>query len=217
MSRNLKVLVLALVAVFALSAIGASAAFAESTFTTTSGATITGNQPSGTTQKFTFTGQSVVCPSVKFHAVAPSADFASLDVAVNYSDWCSAAGFSTTITNFAATPAEIGKEGKCWWTINANGSSALKCNKADVTIDATPCVIHIPAQSFASGFNFANTGTSPDDIDMSFNITGIKATHTDGVLCPFGSSGESNEGVFEGESTMIAEEGERQVNLTWDE
>jgi hypothetical protein len=216
MSRNLKVLGLALVALFALSAISASAAFAESTFTTTAGATLTGNQPTGTTQKFTVTGQTTSCTNVKFEAIAPSADFASVDVAANY-EGCTAAGFTAHIEGFAKTAAQIGEAGKCWYTLNANGSSALKCNGGDVTVNASPCVVHVPAQSFASGLTFHNSeGVTPDDVTVTFNVTGIRGTHTDGFLCPFGSSGESNEGILEGESTVTAEEGEKKVNATWD-
>jgi hypothetical protein len=216
MSRNLKVLGLALVAVFALSAMVASAASA-SVFTTTSGATITGNQRG--IHKFTVTGQTITCSTLTFDAVAPAASFESIDVTMSYAG-CKGepTGLIVTFTNLANSASEIGEPGKCWWTINANGSGALKCNNANVTINASPCVVHIPAQSFASGFTFTNTtGATPDDIDMTFNLTGLKATHTDGFLCPFGSSGESNEDVFEGESTLTAEVGETQVNATWDQ
>jgi hypothetical protein len=212
MSRSLRLSCLAVIATCAVGVGGASEASAA-VFTTTSGATITGNQSS--THVLTVTGQAMTCSIIKLEAFAGSATLESIDVGATY-EGCTFAGFAASTSGFAKHASEIGAEGRCWYTVNANGSAALKCNKADVTVSAGPCVVHIPTQAFASGLGFTNTTSNPDDIDMSINLQGIHTIHTDGFLCPFGSSGESNSATLNGASTLRSEIGGTQVNLTWE-
>lgn len=209
MSRNLKMLGLALVAVIALSAMAASAASAAQ-FTTTSGATVAANQIGS--HKFTVTGQTVTCSTAHFTGTAPSSAFTSINIYPTYEN-CKASPLNTTATvsGFAKKPSESG----CFYVLNANGSASLSCpNGGDVTVTANPCVVHVPAQSFASGVTYSN---GAGDVNAKFEIKNIKATHTDGFLCPFGSSGESNEAVLEGESTVTATFEGASVSAQWDE
>jgi hypothetical protein len=212
MSRNLKVLGLALVAVFALSAMVASAASA-SVFTSTSGATVTANQIGS--HKFTVTGQTVTCTTAHFTGTASAASFETIEIYPTYEN-CTASPFNTsaTVTGFATGP---GKEG-CKYVLNANGSAALSCTTGkDVTVNAGPCVVHVPAQTFATGVSYTNgTSGGVGDVTAKFEIKNIKSTHTDGFLCPFEASGESNSAILEGESTVTAAFEGKAVSAQWE-
>lgn len=216
MIRKLKVFGLALVAVCSMSAMVASAASAAD-FTTTSSATLTGTQV--TPHKLTVTGQVVTCSSILFHGVAPGSKFSEVTISPRYTSCKTELGTTVTVTGFGHLAAEAGKP-KCGYIIKASGASQLECEAgAEVTVDAGPCVVHIPAQSFGAGITYANefVKDNPDDVRASFNIQGITGNHTDGFLCPFGSSGHNAEAVLEGEATVIAELANGvQVNATWD-
>jgi hypothetical protein len=212
MSKNLKVLGLALVAVFALSAMVASAASA-SVFTSTSGATVTANQIGS--HKFTVTGQTLTCSTVHFTGTAPAATFEAIDMYPTY-EGCIISPFNTsvTITGFATGP---GKEG-CRYNLFANGVAALSCTAGkDVTVNAGPCVVHVPAQTFPSGVTYTNgTFNGVGDITVKFELKSVQATHTDGFLCPFDSSGASNSAILEGESTVTAAFEGKAVSAQWE-
>lgn len=214
MTRNLKVLGLALVALVAMSAMMASAASAASFTVEKSPATITGNQK--TTHEFEVTGVKVTCTTVDFEATTSALSVASVKVAALYGGCTAANGVLTaTITGFATDHSEIGQKGKCWYRLDAAGSAALECNEADVTIDAEPCTVHIPAQEFASGVTYTN---ETNDVKVSFNIEKVTANHTDGFLCPFEGSSHQATAKFSGTSTATAETdgGESPLSLTWD-
>ena len=230
MIRNLKVLGLALGALFAMSAMMASAVSAHTPadFTIEKEPTlITATQK--TEHKFTVTGQTVTCAKAEFHGTAKTKTETEITVSPTYTE-CKTAITNATITGFGHLHEEIThnektvKEGKpekkCGYIIRANGSAALECTGGgDVTVDAGPCVVHVPAQEFASGVTYSTeTLEGKHDLTVSFEIKNIKATHTDGFLCPFGSSGEGNEAILEGTSTATArtEIGGELVHLTHD-
>ena len=210
MSRNLKVLGLALAAAMALTAVMASAASAvthdPAKFTTTNGATMTAGQK--TQHKFTVTGQTVTCNTATFDGVAPGASFAEVAVTATYADCKSEPlGVSASVTGFGT---EVGQENKCWYVLKASGGAELKCDgTGEVTVTAATCQVHVPAQSFASGLTYSNGKTKVGekevaDVTVAFEVKGIKGNHTDGFLCPFSSGGNSETGVLEGESTVTA-------------
>lgn len=211
MIRKFRCLGFALMAAFALSALASPMASAAQ-FTTTAGAELSGSQVS--TVQFTVTGQSVTCTTATTEATAPAAAFESMKATGAISGCQTSLGTTVTVTGLAA---QVGEAGKCWGMVHANGSGALECNGGDITLDAGPCVTHIPAQSFASGISYSNgTSEGVGDLTAQINVTGIKSTHTDGFLCPFGSSGESTEAVLEGEVTVTASVGGVPVHGSWD-
>lgn len=194
MIRNLKVLGLALVAVCALTAMGASAASAAQ-FTTEEGAAITGVELGNV--KFTVTGQEVFCEDSHYTATAPSAAFASITVTPTYNK-CKAKIFGSTIS---ASVTGFGAGG-CDYTLYADGSNDLNCTSGDVTVTAGTCVVHIPAQKGLKSIAYdAGTSGGKTDQTLTINITKIKETHTDGFLCPLEGSGTTEEGVLEGSVT----------------
>jgi hypothetical protein len=207
MIRNLKVLGVALAAVFAMSAMMASAASAASFTVEKTPATITGNQK--TTHTLEVTGQSITCKVVAFEGTTSSLAPTSVKMAATYDECSTGGGISATITGFAVDDSEIGQAGKCWYRLDAAGSAGLECNNAEVTIDAATCQVHLPAQNFGVGAVTYSTeqvaASGKHDLTVNFAVTGVTATHTDGFLCPFGSSGHNGEGKFHGTSTATAE------------
>lgn len=212
MIRNLKALGLALVAVCAIGVLGASAAVAA-TFTTTSGATLTGSELSQT--KFTATGQTLTCSSVLLHGTAPAASFESVEISPRYTECKSALGTTATFTGFGHLASEAGTPG-CKWVFFTSGTGRLVCeNGHEVTTDFGPCVVHIPEQHFSSGLTVVNTSIPPRKVHIK-TVPSITGTFTDGFLCPFSGSGHGTNIVIEGEVEMVAEVGGEQVDLSFD-
>lgn len=214
MIRTLKALSLTLGALFAMSAMMAStvSAHTPAVFHVDNAdkepVTITANQK--TQHKFTVTGQTVTCEVAEFEGTTKELTPTGIKLAAHYTGCKTGLGTTVNVTGFATIHEEIGQSGKCWYTIAASGTADLECNNADVTVDAGPCVVHIPAQHFPSGVTFSTEliDTEPEDIHdltVGFEVKNIKGTHTDGFLCPFGSSGESSEAILEGTSTAFAE------------
>jgi len=205
MTRKLKVLGLALMAVCAMSAMVASTASghtpADFAIEKTP-ATITANQK--TEHRWTITGQAFTCQVVALEGTVGEPTTTSIKMSATY-DECGF--FNAKFTGLAVDDSEIGAKGKCWYRFDAAGSVALECNEGDVTIDAGPCVVHIPAQSFSSGVAYSTETIAADkhDLTVSFELKEITATHTDGFLCPLGGSGHNQTTALEGTSTMIAE------------
>ena len=209
MIRNLKALGLALVAVFAMSAMVSSAASASPTITSTAGATIIGEEEGNV--KFTVTGQEVFCENAHYTGTAPANAFTTLTVTPEYSG-CFA---ETAIGKLNANVVGFGAGG-CDFLLHSTGTADLVCAAGkDVTVNANPCVVHIPAQNGLGTIEYdTKEAGGIKDLTLTINIQNITATHTDGFLCPFGSSGESTGAVLEGNITAKAFVGPNQVNLT---
>ena len=214
MIRNLKALGMTLVALFAMSAMMASAVSAHTPavfHVEEVPALITATQKEE--HKFTVTGQTVTCVTAVFHGTATELTPTSILLEATYAN-CKAEplGNTATVTGFG----KIGEAGKCWYEVNASGAAALKCNGGDVTVDAGPCVVHVPAQPFASGVTYSTEvikTSGKHDLTVGFNIENIEASHTDGFLCPFGSSGTVKGAKLEGASTATAKSDPGGVDL----
>jgi hypothetical protein len=206
MIRNLKMLGLALVAVLAMAAMTASAASASPTFTTTNGATITGEEVGNV--KFTVTGREVICGDVAYIGTAPAASFSSITVTPSYAE-CGFGPLSATIDGFGA--------GECDFVLRSTGTSDLVCAAGkEVTVTAASCITHIPPQNNLKTITY-DTGTAPSgkkDLTLTINITKIKETHTDGFLCPLEGSGTTETAVLEGTVTATASVFGNPVDLT---
>jgi len=190
MIRNLKVLGLALVALLAMSAMVASAASAAEKFTASSGkgtkisAEDTGNI------KFTVTNSTVTCTKAVFTGTAPGESFTEVSVNAEYSG-CTGFGFPATVKGFG----QHGEASPCTFNLEAGGNADLNCPAGqDVTVEAGPCTVHVPAQQNLGTLTYENRESH---VGIYLNVTKIKGTHTDGFLCPFGGSGENSEGVLE--------------------
>jgi hypothetical protein len=209
MTRNIKVLGLAIVAALALTAVMASAAQATTTFTAgSSSGKIEAVQT--TEQVFTTTSGTVRCTGATQVGSFTTASFTSLTVTPSYSG-CKAFGFLS---------ATVDTEG-CTYTFtgNASGSTAnvdINCPAGkEIHVTTSGCVLHVPAQTNVGHVGFkSNTSQNPDDVDAEATLTGIKYTATSGCLNP-----ATNEptGTLSGGATIKAfNTSGTQVNLTVD-
>ena len=175
MSRNLKVLGLALVAVFAMSAMVASAASATTHRLTAETATadLTGNQT--VANQFKLTGATVTCNTVKFSGTAATLT-EEITVHPTYEGNCQVSPIGS---------ATINTEG-CNYTItgetNATGHAPVHivCSGSnEITING-PCVIHVKGgQTPTGGVTFTN-GVDPTkgDVTVKATVTGIHVVVT---------------------------------------
>ncbi|HET7122189.1 MAG TPA: hypothetical protein VFI17_13175 [Solirubrobacterales bacterium] len=220
MIRNVKALGLALVAIFAMSAMVASAAQAENGVLDLSpggGAgtkvTIKGNQV--TNHSFTIAGVKVECSIVVFQPLGEYGTGAtSVEVHPVY-EGCTS-GIGTTIVNtencnftlMANGSANANEEMLTWNTgevkVTCNGSTFITINAANV------CVATIATQTLSSGISFTNT-TPNNTNEMAFDVIANKAPvatvkNVDGFGCPFVGTG-STTGEYTGRTTMQCFEG----------
>lgn len=183
MSNKLKSLGLALVAVFALSAVVASSASAAAAFTGDAGATITGAQVSGTItgsvktgHEFTTKAGTIKCSTATFDGVATAAVSAEQTLAPTYSG-CFLGG---------VVPVHVKMNG-CDYLFKGDTtvSTSTITVKTDVVcsgggpiiVEATgsTCVITIPAQAGLGGIEAHNAGTAGKmEIEATIDTTGIK-------------------------------------------
>jgi len=190
MNCNLKVLGLALVAVLAMSAMVASAAGASSFIASNGKGTRINAYDSGSI-KYTVTGQEVICKDAFYTGSAPGFSFTSIEVYAAFNQ-CSTNFGEATVTGFSLNEALT----VCRFVLYASGTADLVCPEGkDVTVDALTCTVHISAQKGLGTLTYTNDISG--DVRISLNVTKITGNHTDGFLCPFGSSGSSSEGVLE--------------------
>jgi hypothetical protein len=213
MNRKLKRLGLALIAVFALGAVSVASASAG-TFTANGGATISGEQVSGT-----ITGKTVPklepvtvagtwkCTSVTFTGTAAAAESPTLELAPTYSG-CSAAGF---------LPVTIDVN-SCKFVLHAGTSGAatvdVRCPSSPITITiggsgGSTCQITIGGavggvNQGLGGITLDNSGTSTAmDILATIDLTGINYIVDNGPSCPNApASGTYTDGALRGVVTI---------------
>jgi len=206
MTRNLKALGLALVAVLAMSAMVASAASAA-TFTATKGAKI---QAESNSIEFTTTEQGVKCNKTVFKGTAPAASFTSITFNAEFAECKSTSGIDATVTGFG----QHGEAKPCDFVFYATGTIDLVCPAGeDLTVDIASCLIHIPGQVGLGTVTYFNNGPH---VAMSLNIVKITANHTDGFLCPFGSSGTVAGTVLETTAGALVTAVPSIGTFTWD-
>jgi len=216
--RNLKALGLALVAVFAMSAVAASAAHATAAeFSWDSGTTqLTGTAASvaeGGTQKFGITGGllSTSCDTV--YANAPvsgtSATSVTTNTKVTYTNTveenagekhtCTASTggkvtVSTTDCNYrfnAGTTVTAGTSSGTVDIVCPAGSTGITVNSPGL------CLIHIFAQNGLGPVNYSTMAGPPEDITIEPNVNNITYTHTG--LC---GNATKADGTYTGKVTV---------------
>jgi len=205
MKRTLKVLGL-LAAVFAFSAVLASAASATTTFTAESEAklTVSANE----TQVFTYTagGAQVKCTGVSVTATAPASS-TSISATPSYSG-CTGPGGITAHVSF---------NGECSETFKANGQVEVCPTKGTVTINVTGlCTYHFSAQTVGTvAYDNIGSGTTRE-VKLTPSVTGITATNTNpGFLC---GPESSTTGTYSGSVTLTGENsaGTAHIGVTTD-
>jgi hypothetical protein len=215
--RNVKILGLALVAAFALSAVVASAASANANYWFTSdaatGATtiLKGEQSEPNGDRFVVDGGTVRCETTHYTGTTVGPTVTTLTLSAEYSG-CKFGAFSATVTM-----------GSCHYLIHTdtngdttNGSydtiSTITCTSGDITVTVTSagttkCILHVPAQNLGTGL-VGTTGTTAGnihDITAHINFSTITYTQTGGTglgACPNLGSTETHNGLYEGTPTL---------------
>jgi hypothetical protein len=225
MTGKLKVLGLALVAVWAMSAVAASGAQAQvgkltinhienEETVTDSSATLTGNQVG--VHVFTANGHEVTCEHANFHAEIEDGAETVTTSAPEYTGCHIILGFTFSAT--VTVPAGCDYHFSNFETEGAageyTGDTKLTCTGEPIKINvpAAGCSITIGGtQSFANSVSASNMSETIDDITLNATVSGISFTSSGG-LC--GSSG--NTGTYNGLTTIKAEKtgGGEQTELT---
>lgn len=213
MMRNIKALGLAFVAIFAMSAVVASAAQANAFMSEGNvTAAISADQIKGEDHVFTVEGNKVECETAHFATAGEvSSPTGSITVHPSYSG-CTAFSFvgasvTTTGCDYTLGVGSIIETGKY------NGKLNLTCSgSSKIVISAGTCEATVSGpQEFGSGITYTNAGAA---VTVAANVSGIKTNKTkDGFLCPFKGTGEVN-GTYTGNTSATGKHGVENVNIT---
>ena len=182
MTRNLKALGLALVAVFAMSALAAGSASAAEFHSEGENTTVKASQV--TTHVFKTTAGEVTCAKATFEGNQAAKTASSITVNASYTE-CHINFFGTKVSA----------------TVNMNGCDYVlyAANKADV-VTAAGCTVEVGAQTGKTTVNYSNNGTH---IDISPNLTGLVYNHS-GFTC---GTGSGTTGTYTGSTTAEGNKG----------
>jgi hypothetical protein len=208
MMRNLKILGLALVAVFAMSSVAASMAAADQFTAEAYPTVLTGKtDPGAAADLFTTTTGNVNCKSSTYTGTV-SAATTTVSMLPSYAE-CTAFGF----------PAVIDVNG-CTYLFHVMGGSStegdvdLECTGGNqVTVTAigagtTKCTVHVGSQADITGtVKYINTGSGTTrEVTLEVDIGGIDYSHTKGTglgACTAGSATNGSlvaKGIVTGEN-----------------
>jgi hypothetical protein len=191
MTRKLKMLGMAFVAVLALAAVSASAASAASYTASSYPTTGTGESAVGN-DTFKTEGGVVECKS-HFEGTLATEAQESLTVKAKYSS-CKAFGFLNATVEMNGcdylftAPTSTG--GANW-----HAAVHVKCAPGPITITAGTCKVTIGEHSPGGVVNITNNAGG--DVSVKAAVTGIKYNVTqDGFGCPFLGTGERSDGTY---------------------
>jgi len=215
MIRNLKVLALALVAVFAMSAVAASMAFADSFTSESSPVQLTGKQV-GEGDTFTTEVGTVKCKEVTYKATAATPT-TTITATPTYPE--KTTGGVQNCTGFGF-PAKVETNG-CRYLFHVGaattGTLDIVCDpEKEITVAATSvgvtkCIVHVPAQTNKGVVTYKNTGSlTTREVEVEANITGLTYTWTKGTglgACTVAekAEGESSTGSYTGKALITGE------------
>ncbi|HEX3359953.1 MAG TPA: hypothetical protein VHS74_03075 [Solirubrobacterales bacterium] len=209
MKRKLKVLGLAALAVFALSAVIAGAAQAA-TFTTTDAnypVALSGTQISGTVTLVTFThnefsvdGGTTNCTAATFFGTSGGAASSTQRLAASYGG-CKLFGLFNATVNMHGCGYLFHLSSATTATADIEGCEAGK--EIEISSGITSCVVTVPAQNGLGGITLANenSGTTTS-IVTTFDITGVH--YHENSSCPGGRTAEGTNGIYKGVATISA-------------
>jgi len=188
MIRNFKVLGLAFVAAFAMSAVAASAASAD--FRSEAEHTIiTGTQ--GTTNTLTLAAGTTHCSIAEFEGTSTETTSSQITVTPHYT--------GCKITNFGfETVIATAEMNGCHFLFTTTGLVHLECNTglgSAIQVTAPLCTITVHPQTISHvGFDNLSVGTTRE-VKVTWTAPGI--TYTQSNLCP-GGGGTFHNGTYNG-------------------
>jgi opacity protein-like surface antigen len=220
MTRNLKVLGLALVAAFALTAVMASAASAQ--FTSNLEPTVlSGTQKTGTLDKFTAGSgfSSITCETATFAGEAKTKSVEFLDIAPTYSNCKDSLGRVVDIVentlNYRFTSGS-GVNGGTKGQVDITGKIKMTATPREGS--TSECTIVIEGPQNVGGVTYTNLGGTKG-IEVTTHATGIKSTLT-GIPSLFGGCGVFNasqtNGTYDGTAIVTGKSGGTAAELSVD-
>jgi hypothetical protein len=210
MNRKFKALLLAAMAVTALSAVWASAASAAQFTAPGAGAGTTtivasaDGTPKNSHHVFDVVLPKnvlpITCDSSGIHGSQSGEAAASVTVTANY-----------TGCTFLGQTATVSMNG-CDYTFGANGTATIDCPGAnEITFTAANCTVHVPGGQVLSGISYTNIG---NQVTASASVKNIHGVAT-GAGCP--ETGTFTGGEYTtGNTTLTGERGGGVVNIDWD-
>jgi hypothetical protein len=173
MIRNLKTLGLAVMAIFALTAVASSAAQAIEFHSEIENTTVTAKTETGSNSVFDAAGASISCASATFTGTQAAKTSATLTVTPAYS--------SCTFLGILNVPVNMNG---CQYTFSANGEVAVTgASCTAITFEATGCKVEVGKQSGLKEVTYTNLGAGTTrEVTVTPHVTGI--TYTSSGLCP---------------------------------
>jgi len=222
MTHKLKVLGLALVAVFAMSAMSASAASADDLTSEISPITLTGKQ-TGAGDVFTTTAGTVKCKEVKYTVSLIETPTTAVTATPAYpvkttggEQNCTGFGFPAEIhTNECTYRFTIGGPGVTTGGLDIICPVGKEITVTAVSAGVTKCTVHVPEQNIAAGITYSNTGASGTtrEVDITANLSNtLTYKHTAGGGVGACTTGHAN-GSYTGAGTVTGEKGGVHVGI----
>jgi hypothetical protein len=188
MIRNLKVLGLVLVAVFAMSAVAASGAFAAVEFHSEIAATTLKGEQVGTNVFHAGAGHDVECTTAKYEGTTTAVTQASVEVRPTFSG-CRAFGFATTDVNTNSCTL---------WIVAAtlkgfyqNSTHTGVCPAIVLTptfLGSSVCTVNVKPGTTEYNLDVTNEGSSTTrDVKVTSTATGVPYEEVSGGGCGVGS------------------------------
>jgi hypothetical protein len=198
MNRKLKVLLLAAMAVTAVSAFSVASAQAFTKFKNPEGGnTVIVSTPDGTVSKehhhvFVTEAGTLTCSTAEFKGTISVATTASQELSIVSYKNCDFQGVGATVT-----------PNGCTYVLNAGGSFQIKCPTSKVIeVTAGSCVIKVGEQSSLSGLGYASINTSKE---ITFTMS-VKAITYSAAGCASGNGNSKNNGEYTTGNTILTGE-----------
>ncbi|HEX7280184.1 MAG TPA: hypothetical protein VF255_11255 [Solirubrobacterales bacterium] len=191
MTRKLKALGLALVAVFAMSALSAASASAVEFHSEAAHTELRAEQHAGE-DTFSVNAGTVRCSHATYTGTESSATSTAQTVTPAYTG-CKAFGFVNTT---------IDTNG-CTYTFDSNANNVdIACPSSPITVTAFNCWVTVGAQNNIGPVTYTNSGSgSSRDVTVDVNITGISYTQHSKSF-PGCTNGSFTNGTYTGSATV---------------
>jgi hypothetical protein len=199
MTRKLKALGLALVAVFAMSALAASAASAQEFHSSTEKTTLSGTQIGNHSFTVGSGFGAITCKVAKFKGTQSTKTAASQEMTPEYKECTDSFGRVVDVTvegHYLFTPP----------TITTGSATVHFVGVIILTITSPPgtsvCHVTIRTQTIAGSTIYHNRTPRSSGIIVTTNATGIHSTTEGGLFNCGVSNGEHTEGTYTGETEV---------------
>lgn len=209
---RIKVMGLALVAVFAMGALASSAMAAPTLEAGNANVNLTGEQAPGTNDVFNIEGSKVTCTEAMYNANGVTANGGTNAVLHPVYGNCTAFGFIGATVNVATG---CNYRGMATGSQDANmfyntGELQIECTNPTnefITISVSNCVMHVKAQNISSGIAFSNTTPANNTNEkMDFDLHAVNAPVNVQVTsnCFGGPPVNATQGNYNGTTTVRA-------------